>query len=173
VPLDIKQLKLKQLMLDATPLASFLIDLPAGARQRLRTAQPGFPKAMGEIVTHQDTLGERAGITAHDFQELLTAHERIEQIDALLPSALKLVEVLEESRAVLDDKRQRYVSAFAKSVEMRAKALGDEELLAKYEQTRLYRSSIARKAVRTRQRNQEALAKAPEAPEAPIATLPE
>jgi hypothetical protein len=155
------------LQVDATGLISFLEDTPAGARQRLRSAQPGFPKAISEIVTNQNSLGERAGITTHDFQELLTASQRIDQIDALLPTARKLVEILEESRAVQDDKRQRYVSAVAKSVEMRAKALGDDSLLAHYEQTRLYRSSIAAKAVRTRQRNQRELEDTPESPDAP------
>lgn len=159
------------LLVDATGMATFLEDVETGMRQRLRSAQPGFPKAMGEILLNQDELGERAGITAHDFQELVTANERIEQIEALLPTARKLVEVLEESRAVYDDKRQRFVSAIAKSVEMRAKALGDETLLAKYEQTRLYRSSIAAKAVRTRQRNQQGPGDLPESPDEPIDEL--
>lgn len=143
------------LLVDATGMANFLEDIEAGARQRLRRAQPGFALAMNEILINQDSLGERAGVTAHDFQALVTAHQHIEQIEALLPTAHKLVEILEESRAVHDDTRQRYVSAIAKSVEMRAKALGDESLLAKYEQTRVYRSAIATKGLRTRLRNQQ------------------
>jgi hypothetical protein len=41
----------------------------------------------------------------------------------------------------------------ALSVQSRARAYGDDDLLAKYEKTRVYRSAIANKAARTRRKN--------------------
>jgi hypothetical protein len=86
---------------------------------------------------------------------------RIAKIDALLPAARKLVELLEETRAVLDDRRQRQMSAIATAAEGRAKVLRKPELLAKYEKTRAYRSAGAMKGVRTRRRNESAGAETP------------
>jgi peptidoglycan hydrolase CwlO-like protein len=74
---------------------------------------------------------------------------------AQLPAALKLVEILHESKAAIDDKRQRLISAFAQPAESRAKAQGnDTTLLAKYEKTRAYRSAIAEKGAKTRKKKE-------------------
>ena len=81
--------------------------------------------------------------------------ERIAQIDAKLPAASKLVEMMEETRALLDDQRQRLISAVASVAEAQAKAFGDSDTLARYEKTRAYRSAIGLKAARTRRRNQD------------------
>ena len=64
--------------------------------------------------------------------------------------------------------QQRLVHSAAKTVEMQAKARNDKEILAKYEKTRAYRSSIARKAARTRKRNQNDLIDVPA--ETPVET---
>jgi hypothetical protein len=62
--------------------------------------------------------------------------------------------MLGETRALLEDKRQRKIFNVAVSVERREKE--DPELLAKYEKTRAYRSAIAYKAAKTRKKNTEA-----------------
>lgn len=143
-----------ELRVDAVALGPDLLDLPPGALQRLRTEQPDFDPALAEVLANQSAYGERAGITALVFQELLLANQRIDAIDARLPAARKLVEVLEESRAVRVDQRQRLMSTIAKTVELQAKARDDEEILGRYAKTRAYRSAIAKKAVRTRRRNE-------------------
>jgi hypothetical protein len=150
---EMKTVDIGTLLIDATPFAEFIVDLPPGARQGLRSEQAGYGDAVAEVVSNQAVWGDQAGITAGDFAELTLANERIAKIDALLPAARKMVEVLEETRALLDDRRQRQVSAIATAVEGRAKALRKPELLAKYEKTRAYRSAIAMKAARTRRRN--------------------
>jgi hypothetical protein len=53
------------------------------------------------------------------------------------------------------------VSSVAKTIEMQAAARGDQELLARYQHTRAYRSSVAKKAARTRRRNQNDVVDAP------------
>jgi hypothetical protein len=150
---EVKTVDIGTLLIDATPLAECIVDLPPGGKQGLRKQQDGYSEAAGEVVSNQAVWGDQAGITVGDFEQFTHANQRIAMIDALLPAARKLVEVLEETRAVLDDRRQRQVSAIATAVEGRAKVLRKPELLAKYEKTRAYRSASAMKAVRTRRRN--------------------
>lgn len=150
-----------ELSVDATDLADDAVDLAERARLGMRRAQPGYGVAEAEIVANQPTLGERAGITTLTVQELVDSSARIVRINERLHAARKLVEILEESEAFHDDKRQRLIFGAADSVETQARARGDHELLAKYERTRAYRSSIGKKAARTRQRNQEDLVDAP------------
>jgi hypothetical protein len=156
-----------ELRVDAVALGPDLLDLPPGALQRLLTEQPDFPPALAEVLANQDKFGERAGITSLVFQELLLANQRIDAIDARLPAARKLVEVLEESRAVRVDQRQRLVRTIAKTVELQAKARGDEEILGRYAKTRAYCSAIANKAARTRRRNEQLEETPEEDPETP------
>jgi hypothetical protein len=141
------------LSIDCSFLASFAVDLPPGARRGLRVAQEGFGDVVNEIAANQAKHGEEAGITKADLDTFTTANERIAQIDAFLPAARKLVELLEETRAALDDQRQRQISAIADAVEGRAKAHKSGHLLAKYEKTRAYRSAVGIKAAKTRRRN--------------------
>lgn len=151
---DPKNPELGELHIDASDLASFIVDLQDGATRGMRTEQENFPEVLGEIAANQASLGDKAGITASDYGDLQLANERIAQIDVFLPAARKLVEVLEESRARLDDQRQRAVHGFARSVEDRAKTRDDgATLLAKYEKTRAYRSAIGVKALKTRLKN--------------------
>lgn len=167
---DPKQPVWGELSVDAIALQNDLIDLPPGGLQRLRTEQPNFMTTLAEILGNQETYGARAGVTPLVFGDLLLANQRIADIDARLPAARKLVEVLEESRAVRVDQRQRLVSTIAKTVELQAKARDDEELLARYSQTRAYRSAIGKKAARTRRRNEkleDAPNENPETPETP------
>jgi hypothetical protein len=68
-----------------------------------------------------------------------------------LPALLKAVEVLTETRYLLDDKRQHIVLDAAQAVDRRAKS--NPDLVAKYEKTRAYRSAVAKKAVKTKEKN--------------------
>lgn len=153
MPDDPKKPLIGALAIDATPVASFAVDLEAGAMQGMRTEQPGFPDVLKEIFSNQAAMGDLAGVTASDLAELQKTNEQIDQLDVYLPPAEKLAEVLVETRAKLDDKRQRLVSAIAQAVESRAKSSGNQDLLAKYEKTRAYRSAVGLKAARTRRKN--------------------
>jgi hypothetical protein len=157
-----KPVELGALAIDCTSMASFVQDLVPGALVGMRSRQPGYEDVVNEIISNQPTLGGKAGVTDEDIQAFLLANERIAMIDAQLPAARKLVELLEETRGKLDDQCQRQVSAIALSAESRAKAYGDDELLAKYEKTRAYRSAIALKAVKTRRKNAAETTTAPE-----------
>lgn len=157
---------INDLFVDARPMAGYLYDLVQGRRLGLRVALEGFLAAAAEVIDNQSLYGERAGISAKDFESFVTALERIDEIDKCLRVAHKLVEVLEESRALLDDQAQRQIFSYARIVEARAKAYGDSEVLARYEKTRAYRSATGLKAAKTRRRN-EAELEVPENQELP------
>jgi hypothetical protein len=152
---------LGELSVDATDVEGDLVDLEERARLGMRSEQADYDLVEEEISANQEKFGERAGVTNLTIQEIHDATERIKRIKAKLPAARKLVEILEESIAFHDDRRQRLVHGIAKTVEMQAKARNDKEILAKYEKTRAYRSAIARKAARTRRRNQNDVIDAP------------
>jgi len=158
---------LSALVTDCTDMASFLVDLPPGGRRGMVCEQDGFSDVIAEIEANQDQLGEIAGITKTDFESFQASNQRVAMIDARLPMLKKLVEILEETRAKEDDKRQRQANGFAESVDRRAKTIGDASLLAKYEKTRTYRSAIAMKGVKTRTKKAKSAQPAPDAsPEA-------
>jgi hypothetical protein len=128
-------------------------------------SQPGCDAVPAEVVANQPTYGERAGITALTFQELIDTRDKIARIDEKLPATLKLVELLQASRAVLDDSLQRLLGVVSKSVDSNARARKDRDIVARYETTRAYVAAAAKKAWRTRRRNEE-LVNEPELPEA-------
>jgi hypothetical protein len=146
------------LKIDVSAMASYLVDLPPNATVGMRTEQDGYDEAVLEIKSNQAQYGEAAGVTATDIQTLILVDAQIAEVDAQLPAAAKIVEILTETRAALDDKRQRLVSAIAQSAETRAKANNTPVLLAKYERTRAYRSAIAEKGAKTRRKKEEAAA---------------
>jgi hypothetical protein len=108
-----------------------------------------------EIVANQEQWGARAGIPDSDVEFLQLTQQRIAIVDRHLPSMRKALEILEDTRAHLDDQRQRRVFMIAKSVEARGELAENADLLAKYATTREYRSAVGYKAARTRRRNQQ------------------
>ncbi|MDI1476794.1 hypothetical protein [Polyangium sp. y55x31] len=156
MPNSLEPVALDTLVHDCTAFAPFLVDLPPRARMGMCSEREGFPEVAAEILTNQPALGDKAGITKADVDSFQESNHRIAMIDARLPALKKLVEMMEETRALEDDKRQRLVHAFADSIERRSKATGDKALLAKYEKTRTYRSAAAMKGVKTRTKNAKA-----------------
>lgn len=150
---EIQDIAPEMLVVDCRPIGSILVDLPAGAMVGLQAEHEGLDETLQEIVTNQSTIGERAGVTNSDIQDLKTINGYIDKIDEELPRARKIVELLEESRAKHDHDRHRLIAAIASMVETRARLLQDDSLLARYEKTRTYRSARAIKGAKTRKRN--------------------
>jgi hypothetical protein len=155
---DPKRPEIGSLVIDINHLVRILIDLPPGALVGLLSTQPGLSEAMGEMRANQPALGVRAGVRDEDVAALEQDLADQAEIRIQLPAARKIVELLEESDAVIDDRLQRRLYATAQTIEARAKMMNDTELLARYAKTLEYRSAIGNKAARTRQRNQAAQA---------------
>jgi hypothetical protein len=163
---DPKPPDLPYLLIDARPLHPFLIDMPREwDRRGLLRRREGFDDVWHEIETNQAALGERAGITARDYQELCTVEEQLRQVQSLLPRARKLTELLEENAARLDDRIQRMIHGIAATIDIRAQSMDDRELLGPYERVRRYRSATQVQGARTRRRKRAAAAAAAAASE--------
>jgi hypothetical protein len=132
----------------------YAVDIPPGGCQGMQPTRVGFPEVCKELLANQAEWGLKAGIPEAEMTDLVTSNDRIGRIDAFLPALVKAVEVLTETRYMLDDKRQRIALNAAQSVDRRTKSCPD--LLAKYQTTREYRSAIAKKALKTRAKNAEA-----------------
>ena len=143
--------------IDLNPLKPFLVDLPPGATRGMRTAQEGWEAVQEEIVNNQAKYGDRAGITATDYNRFLALNDQYAQLRPQLPLLQKAEEVLVESLAHADNQRHRLVTQFADAAESHAAAEGgDPTLLTAYEKTIAYRGVVAEKAVKTRKKNEEA-----------------
>lgn len=133
---------------------TYLKDLSPKELQGMLTAQPNLAIVLQEILTNQAAWGGQAGVTPDDVAEIATITERIGRIDQFLKPAAKFVEMLEETRYLLEDRRQHKVFDIGAAAERRGKEI--PELLARYEQTRAYRSAAGKKAAKTRKKNAEA-----------------
>lgn len=140
-----------EFVFDGSEFTSYAVDLAPGDCQGMLPTREGFSLVCQELFTNQPALGAVAGITDQEIATLETANQRISRIDAFLPALQKAVEVLTETRYMLDDQRQRVALDAAKAIDRRAKRT--PELVAKYERTREYRSEIAKKALKTKAKN--------------------
>lgn len=148
-----KRPEVRSLIFDATPLKDILVDADAGTMRGLKRAQAGFDRVLQEITDNQKNVGPMVGVLQSQVDELNELTEKIALVDVYLPAAQKLVEMMLETQAVLDHRRHEIISAVAKVVDTQSAALKNEQLRAHYQQTREYRSAIAKKAVKTRKKN--------------------
>lgn len=134
--------------IDGSEFAAYAEDVPDEVRRRFVCTHEGFEAACNEVVACQAECGKAAGISDSEATDLLECNERISRIDALLPVYEKAVEKLVETRAKLDDQRERILLNAAAAVDRRG--IHNPMLLAKYEKTRAYRSAPAQKALKTK-----------------------
>lgn len=134
--------------IDGTEFEAYAEDLPPGGLQGFTSTRDGFHEAAQELIAAHATYGKAAGIPDGDITDLAEINQQIARIDVFLPAYAKAAEVLAETRAKLDDKRERILLNGAKSVDRRA--VKNPTLLAKYEKTRDYRSAVAKKALQTK-----------------------
>ena len=152
--LDPKRPDVGDLFVDATNLAPIIVDVPTDKLNGLLTSQPGCDEVVVEVSSNQPAHGVQAGIRDEDVVDIKSTVAQMAEIRSLLPPARKLLELLEDTYVVLDDRLQRQLFNIATTVERRAKMLRNDELLARYARTRKYRSATGNKAARTRKRNQ-------------------
>ena len=152
MPTGVDPVPMGTLVIDCSALAGYLEDAPPGELAGKQSSQEGFREAALEVISNQAEYGVHVGITASDITKLQEANERVATIDAFLPAARKLVEMLEETRHLIDHRRHLHLYELAAIIDARS-ARSSPELLARYEMTREYRSAIANRAVATRRRN--------------------
>jgi hypothetical protein len=143
--------KMGDFVFDGSEFTAYAVDLAPGDCLGMLPTREGFLLVCQELLTNQAALGAIAGIADKEITDLSTANARIERIDVFLPALHKAVEMLTETRYLLDDQRQRIALDAAKAIDRRVKRY--PELLAKYQRTREYRSEIAKKALKTKAKN--------------------
>lgn len=141
---------------DASNLQGKLIDLTAKQRRGLRTDRPNFDKAKQEITTQFPLKGAASGIPQDVFDEFVDSNNIVEQIDAKLAQAQKLLEVLTETRAFHVNARQNSISMIADAVQSRARRKKDPSQLAPFPETLKYVAQSGVKAAKSRKKNLEA-----------------
>lgn len=144
------------LLIDGRSLAGILMDAEPGATQRRRRAQPGLDHVIKEIIDKHEEIGSKVGVLGDQVTDIQTATKQIALIESFLPAAQKFVEMCNETIAILDHQRHEQISAIASIIDTQASALKRPDLRAHYEKTRAYRSSIAKKAAKTRRKKAKA-----------------
>jgi len=153
-----KRPPLGALLIDARSLDGILVDVKPGSTRGMQRAQPGFDEVLQEIFDNQPTYGAKIGILQSHIDELKQLNEKIERVNQFLPAIRKLGEMMVETLTVLDNRRHEIVRLVARNVDAYADAEKDDTVLAKYAQTRRYRSAIATKAAKTRKKKAAAAA---------------
>lgn len=161
----LKRPEMRTLIIDARALAGILVDAEPGTMRGLKRAQAGFDRVLKEITDNQANVGPEVGVLQSQVDELNQLTEKIALIDVYLPAAQKLVEMMLETQAIYDHRRHEIISAVAKVVDTQSVALKRDEYRAHYAETRDYRSAIAKKGVKTRQKNAAAATAQPKATE--------
>jgi hypothetical protein len=138
---------------DATAVASLLLDLPPGARQGLRTPGPGIDAVVAELAASVPTDGAAAGISPAIYAAFAAGTTSLAQLTALWQTADKLAEVLGETIAILQDTREQQLSQMADAVSSTAKRTKNEGIKAPFQKTLAYKGQSAKKSAQTRAKN--------------------
>jgi hypothetical protein len=142
--------KVGDLKIDLSAL-TYLKDIPPGGLRGLQSEKDGLSEALAEIEGNQKEFGALAKITQEEINEVLSFGAKLGQLDDARPVVAKLLEMIDETRAVLVDRRERRLHSMAKMVDVQTN--DHPELPAKYETLRRYRSATGVKAAQTRAKN--------------------
>ena len=141
-----------ELLIDARALKSFLVDVADGGTLGMRREQEGIADVIHEITTNQKAWGAKAGVTVDEVDVIVTTTAQLALLRTYRPGAAKLIEMLNETEAMLEDRRDTVIRTVASSVDAKSRVVGDE-IVARYEKTRAYRSAAGDKAAKTRKKN--------------------
>jgi hypothetical protein len=142
--------KVGDLQIDLSDMASFLVDVET--TRGLQSEKEGLAEAQAELYGNQAEFGAAAKISDEEILAIREIDAKIKRIDEVFPAIDKIRERLIESRAVLDDKREKAIHAVADIVDLVGKTR--PEVLAQYQRVRRYRSATALKGVKTREKKE-------------------
>jgi hypothetical protein len=95
-----------ELFIDARALESFLVDVADGGTQGMRREHEGIAEVVHEIGTNQKTWGSKAGVTVEEVATVVTTTAQLAQLRAFRPTVAKLLEMIDETEALLEDKQR-------------------------------------------------------------------
>ncbi len=143
------------LVVDVTALKDDLVDLPPRAMVGLKREKENFTAALNELVQAKSGKLDTIGVANAVVERIETRTTKLPAIRVQRDIAAKLVEVLDETEAHLEDAREGDMAIVAKAAQTTAQHV-DAGALASFEATLSYYSQNADKAVATRRRNAKA-----------------
>ena len=138
--------------IDLLAIASILIDMAPGGLRGLRHELPGLDGVISELAVSVPAMGAKASVSPDAYADFEKTHGYVQQIRAARLVVDKLAEVLAESEAYYENRREIEVTLIATAVRTSARHK-DASLRAAFEKTLTYYSQKAMKAVKSRRKN--------------------
>ena len=153
------------LAVDFQHLDGVLVDLPEGGTRGLRREKNDWDRVDLELATRLPLHAGTLRIAPDLGTQVSSLNERLEQVRAFKVAVDKLAEVAMETEAFLEDEREAVVGLVVDAVRKAAKRT-DPTMMTAFEDTVRYHGQVAKRAVKTRRRNEEAAAQEAAAEEA-------
>lgn len=160
------------LTVDLASVQDKLIDLAPGAMKGIRAEQEGIDDVKKELAESMPGHADAADIPPQAYQRFLERTALLSQLREKERELLKLVEIVQETRAKTENDREDDISVIAKAAQKAAERKKDPGVAAPFEATIRYNSQIAEKALNTRRKNAEAKAEKAESPAVAAAPKP-
>ena len=149
--------------IDLTPMQGFIVDLKPGWMVGKRRHQPGLEGVEGELAKNSGKL-EEIGVALAVYTRFVENKAKLVEVRAAKETLAKMLEVVTETEAWLEDSREADIATIANAAKQTAKRV-DGSVAALFEKTVKYHGEIATRAAKTRRKNEEAAASAAEAAE--------
>lgn len=137
-------------VLELTDVMPILADIPKGSLSALRREKDGIAEVLHELSMAVPAFGEVAGV-ASNYAEIVESTSRIEKLRVLRSRLAKALEVVDESEAVEEHKRETSIACIVDIVRSTARRK-DASIAAPFEKTLKYHGQFADKAWKTRRR---------------------
>ncbi|MBK9258913.1 MAG: hypothetical protein IPM54_03670 [Polyangiaceae bacterium] len=144
-----------QISCNLDEVKDILVDLPPGGLRGARTDREGVDGVLGELAEVMPAHGNEAEIHGALYTRVVDATNHIDKLRIKERLLEKLLEVVRETRGKMVNNREDDIGAIAAKAEETARRQKKPELLALFEKTIRYRSEPARKALKTRKKNEQ------------------
>jgi hypothetical protein len=149
---------------DASTLASLLMDLVPGGMRGLRKSHTGIDDVVTELAAAVPAYGAAAGISQTTYQSFSAHTTAISQLQTIGAPILKLAEVITETIALHEDGQDQDLGQLVDAIRSTMRRKKSDSVGAPFQKTLAYRAETAKKGVATKKKK--AAAKAPAVPAA-------
>ena len=139
-------------VLELKEVVSFLVDVKEGGTKGLRRVKKGVDEVLVELSNAVPKVGNAAGVSLAIYAEIVESTSRLAKLYAVRSLLAKAMEVVEETVAVEQHKRESNIAIIANTVKSVARHK-DENVVAAFQKTLRYHAQFAEKAWKTRRRN--------------------
>lgn len=141
---------------DLSAIVSILVDQPPGALRGMRRAQPGIDDVIRELEGAISSHGAEAGVPAEAYQRFLDSTDKLAELRLDSAALLKMAEVLQETEATYENRREQALSQMVDAVKSTVKRTKNMAIQAPFEKSIRYTQQSSDKGVKTRNKNKAA-----------------